>query len=73
MVVTGVLAALLCWATTGRGGEVTTSLYETALGWMLYHGIRTIGLPLSFNSVRPGRDAAAPALGEATAAYRPNG
>lgn len=36
-VVTGVLAALLRRATTGRGGEVATSLYETALGWMLYH------------------------------------
>ena len=36
-VVTGVLSALLKRATTGRGGEVTTSLYETALGWMLYH------------------------------------
>lgn len=36
-VVTGVLSALLKRATTGKGGEVVTSLYETALGWMLYH------------------------------------
>ena len=36
-VVTGVLSALLKRATSGCGGEVVTSLYETALGWMLYH------------------------------------
>jgi len=36
-VVVGVLAALLRRAQTGRGGEVDTSLFETALGWMLYH------------------------------------
>mgnify|MGYP001174131377 CR=1 FL=1 len=36
-VVTGVLSALIRRATTGRGGEVFTSLYETALQWMLYH------------------------------------
>ena len=36
-VVTGVLSALLKRAMTGKGGEVVTSLYETALGWMLYH------------------------------------
>ena len=36
-VVTGVLAALLRRASTGRDGEVATSLYETTLSWMLYH------------------------------------
>jgi crotonobetainyl-CoA:carnitine CoA-transferase CaiB-like acyl-CoA transferase len=36
-VVIGVLAALLRRAQTGKGGVVGTSLYETALGWMLYH------------------------------------
>jgi crotonobetainyl-CoA:carnitine CoA-transferase CaiB-like acyl-CoA transferase len=36
-VVIGVLAALLRRAETGKGGVVGTSLYETALGWMLYH------------------------------------
>ncbi len=36
-VVVGVLAALLKRAETGRGGVVGTSLFETALGWMLYH------------------------------------
>jgi crotonobetainyl-CoA:carnitine CoA-transferase CaiB-like acyl-CoA transferase len=36
-VVTGVLAALIRRAATGRGGEVATSLYETSLAWMLYH------------------------------------
>ncbi len=36
-VVTGVLAALVRRGVTGRGGEVFTSLYETALQWMLYH------------------------------------
>jgi len=36
-VVIGVLAALMRRAETGRGGEVGTSLYETALGWMIYH------------------------------------
>jgi crotonobetainyl-CoA:carnitine CoA-transferase CaiB-like acyl-CoA transferase len=36
-VVIGVLAALMKRAETGRGGEVATSLYETALGWMTYH------------------------------------
>jgi crotonobetainyl-CoA:carnitine CoA-transferase CaiB-like acyl-CoA transferase len=33
----GVLAALVRRAETGRGGVVGTSLYETALGWMVYH------------------------------------
>jgi crotonobetainyl-CoA:carnitine CoA-transferase CaiB-like acyl-CoA transferase len=36
-VVIGVLAALLRRSQTGQGGVVGTSLYETALGWMLYH------------------------------------
>jgi crotonobetainyl-CoA:carnitine CoA-transferase CaiB-like acyl-CoA transferase len=36
-VVTGVLSALVRRGVTGRGGEVFTSLYETALQWMLYH------------------------------------
>jgi crotonobetainyl-CoA:carnitine CoA-transferase CaiB-like acyl-CoA transferase len=36
-VVIGVLSALLRRAQTGKGGVVGTSLYETALGWMLYH------------------------------------
>ena len=36
-VVIGVLAALFRRAQTGQGGVVGTSLYETALGWMLYH------------------------------------
>lgn len=36
-VVIGVLAALARRAETGRGGAVGTSLYETALGWMIYH------------------------------------
>jgi len=36
-IVIGVLSALLRRAGTGRGGVVGTSLYETALGWMLYH------------------------------------
>jgi crotonobetainyl-CoA:carnitine CoA-transferase CaiB-like acyl-CoA transferase len=36
-VVIGVLAALLRRSITGKGGVVGASLYETALGWMLYH------------------------------------
>jgi crotonobetainyl-CoA:carnitine CoA-transferase CaiB-like acyl-CoA transferase len=36
-VVTGVLAGLLRRTQTGRGGEVGASLYETALGWMVFH------------------------------------
>jgi crotonobetainyl-CoA:carnitine CoA-transferase CaiB-like acyl-CoA transferase len=36
-VVIGVLAALFRRAQTGKGGVVGTSLYETALGWMMYH------------------------------------
>jgi crotonobetainyl-CoA:carnitine CoA-transferase CaiB-like acyl-CoA transferase len=36
-VVIGVLSALFRRAQTGRGGVVGTSLYETALGWMMYH------------------------------------
>ncbi len=35
-VVTGILTALLRRATTGKGGVVDASLYETALGWMVY-------------------------------------
>ena len=35
-VVIGVLAALLRRAQTGQGGTVDTSLFETALGWMVY-------------------------------------
>jgi crotonobetainyl-CoA:carnitine CoA-transferase CaiB-like acyl-CoA transferase len=36
-VVIGVLAALLRRQATGRGTRVDTSLYETALAWMVYH------------------------------------
>lgn len=36
-IVIGVLAALVRRAQTGKGGVIGTSLYETALGWMLYH------------------------------------
>ena len=36
-VVIGVLSALFRRAETGKGGVVGTSLYETALGWMIYH------------------------------------
>jgi crotonobetainyl-CoA:carnitine CoA-transferase CaiB-like acyl-CoA transferase len=36
-VVIGVLAALLRRTETGRGGVVDASLFETALGWMVYH------------------------------------
>ena len=36
-VVIGVLSALLRRAETGKGGVVGTSLFETALGWMIYH------------------------------------
>jgi crotonobetainyl-CoA:carnitine CoA-transferase CaiB-like acyl-CoA transferase len=36
-VVIGVLSALFRRAQTGKGGVVGTSLYETALGWMMYH------------------------------------
>ncbi len=36
-VVIGVLAALLRRSQTGKGGVVGASLYETALGWMVYH------------------------------------
>ncbi|MDB5394906.1 MAG: CoA transferase [Rhodospirillales bacterium] len=36
-IVIGVLAALLRRTETGKGGIVGTSLFETALGWMLYH------------------------------------
>jgi crotonobetainyl-CoA:carnitine CoA-transferase CaiB-like acyl-CoA transferase len=36
-VVIGVLSALLRRTETGKGGVVDTSLYETALGWMVYH------------------------------------
>ena len=36
-VVIGVLSALLRRAQTGKGGVVGTSLFETALGWMVYH------------------------------------
>jgi crotonobetainyl-CoA:carnitine CoA-transferase CaiB-like acyl-CoA transferase len=36
-IVIGVLTALLRRAQTGRGGVVGASLYETALGWMMYH------------------------------------
>ena len=35
-VVIGVLAALLRRAATGQGSTVDTSLFETALGWMVY-------------------------------------
>jgi crotonobetainyl-CoA:carnitine CoA-transferase CaiB-like acyl-CoA transferase len=35
-VVMGVLAALLRRKETGKGGVVDTSLFETALGWMVY-------------------------------------
>ena len=34
--VIGVLTALLRRQTTGKGGVVDLSLYETALGWMVY-------------------------------------
>ena len=36
-VVIGVLAALLRRAETGQGATVDTALFETALGWMVYH------------------------------------
>ena len=36
-VVIGVLSALLRRAQTGKGGVVGASLFETALGWMVYH------------------------------------
>jgi crotonobetainyl-CoA:carnitine CoA-transferase CaiB-like acyl-CoA transferase len=36
-IVIGVMGALLRRTQTGRGGDVETSLFETALGWMLYH------------------------------------
>jgi len=36
-VVIGVLSALLRRGQTGKGGVVDASLFETALGWMVYH------------------------------------
>jgi crotonobetainyl-CoA:carnitine CoA-transferase CaiB-like acyl-CoA transferase len=36
-VVIGVLSALLRRVQTGKGGAVGASLFETALGWMVYH------------------------------------
>jgi crotonobetainyl-CoA:carnitine CoA-transferase CaiB-like acyl-CoA transferase len=36
-IVIGVLSALYRRAETGKGGAIGTSLFETALGWMLYH------------------------------------
>ena len=45
--------------------RATATLGDYLRGEGVPHGVRTIGLPLTFDGVRPDRDAAAPALGEA--------
>jgi crotonobetainyl-CoA:carnitine CoA-transferase CaiB-like acyl-CoA transferase len=39
----GIVAALRQRDATGRGGEVTTALFETALMWMSYHAMAYFG------------------------------